>query len=298
MKRTYTEYKFRKVALEIVDKANDIIEEYQIEGMNLTLRQLYYQFVSLGYLPNKQSEYSRLGGIINRARLAGLIDWDAIIDRTRNMQTNPNWNNPGEIIRTAHQAFKLDHWEGQACHIEVWIEKEALIGVINTICKKLDVGYFACKGFVSQSEMYAASQRLIQKYNEEKEIIIIHLGDHDPSGIDMTRDIEDRLNLFFDGDEIPAPTVLRIALNMPQIEELKPPPNPAKTTDSRFSNYEKLYGKHSWELDALEPRYLRDLIESVVLLHRNEEQYQKQLKKEIKYKNVLSKIEQNWETLI
>ena len=298
MKIAYINTKFQKKALDIIEKANNIIEEYQADDMNLTLRQLYYQFVALGFLPNKQPEYGRLGSIISRARLAGLIDWDAIIDLTRNKKSLQSWTDPGQIIRAASYSFKLDHWRGQTYYVEVWIEKEALVGVIDSICKKLDVGYFACKGFVSQSEMWSASQRLIDEYHNGRDPVIIHLGDHDPSGIDMTRDIEDRLSLFFDGDECPAPKVVRIALNMNQIEELNPPPNPAKSTDSRFSSYEKLYGKKSWELDALEPRYLRDLIAGNVLLYRDDDVYKKQLKKEAEYKEVLKKIEENWETLV
>jgi len=300
MKIAYINHKFQTKALDIIEKANNIIEEYQADGMNLTLRQLYYQFVTLGFCPNISSEYNRLGSIISRARLAGLIDWNAIVDLTREKKSLQSWEDPGQIVRAASHSFKLDHWEGQTCYVEVWIEKEALVGVIQSICQKLDVGYFACKGFVSQSEMWSAFQRLIDEYHNGRDPVIIHLGDHDPSGIDMTRDIEDRLNLFFDGDcyGCPAPEVVRIALNMDQIEELTPPPNPAKSSDSRFKNYAELYGKESWELDALEPRYLRDLIAKEVHLYRDDDIYFKVIEKEAEYKGVLKKIEENWETLI
>jgi hypothetical protein len=91
-------------------------------------------------------------------------------------------------------------------------------------------------------------------------VVIIHLGDHDPSGVDMTRDIADRLSMFAESDI----EVNRIALNMDQIEEFNPPPNPAKITDSRSGPYIELYGTSSWELDAIEPATLSQLIADTV----------------------------------
>ena len=291
-KLLYTDKNFNAANMEIVEKADSIIEEYQEEGMQLTLRQLYYQFVSRALIENKQSEYKRLGNIISDARLAGLIDWDAITDLTRNLQKNSHWRNPGEIIRTAYHSFQLDHWKGQSHHVEVWIEKEALIGVIAPICEELDVPYFACKGYVSQSEMWNASQRLIEFSDIGQDPVIIHLGDHDPSGIDMTRDIEDRQATFHNHV-----TVERIALNMNQIDEHDPPPNPAKLTDSRCASYIQEYGGESWELDALEPRILRELIEDTVTSYRDEDIYNEVIAKEEEYKAILKKVARTWKKL-
>ena len=292
-KIAYIEKKFKDASLGTIDRANEIIEEYGAQNMKLTLRQLYYQFVSRGLIANKQSEYKRLGSLISDARLAGLINWYAIEDRTRSLKGNTHWNNPGEIVRAASRGFKLDHWEGQDYRVEVWIEKEALIGVISTICQELDVDYFACKGYVSQSEMWNASQRF-DGYVENNQIpVIIHLGDHDPSGMDMTRDIDDRQELFVG----PFVEVNRIALNLDQIKKYDPPPNPAKLTDSRAPGYITKYGYDSWELDALEPRVLDQLIRDTVTGYRNEWRYNKVLEKERQYLAVLKRIEENWQTL-
>jgi hypothetical protein len=247
-KIAYKDKNFSPSTLAVIDQANSIIDEYQTDGLKLTLRQLYYQFVSRALIANKQSEYKRLGSIINDARLAGLVDWEAIEDRTRDLKRNSHWNDPGDIMQSVVSSFKLDHWENQQYRVEVWIEKEALVGVIATICDKLDVPYFACKGYVSASEMWNASQRFQYVYGDQKPVVI-HLGDHDPSGIDMTRDIDDRQNIF-DGGAV----MNRIALNFDQVEKYNPPPNPAKLSDSRASGYIAKYGAYSWELDALEPR--------------------------------------------
>ena len=292
-KISYVEKNFSPSSMRVIEQANEIIDEYVSDGLTLTLRQLYYQFVSRDLVANKQSEYKRIGSIINDARLAGYIDWEAIEDRTRNLSQLSRWTDPGQIIRAAAQSFHMDHWKGQLYRVEVWIEKEALTGVIAGICDELDVPYFACRGYVSQSEMWVAAKRLGDyAYEETQQPVIIHLGDHDPSGVDMTRDILDRQNLFMSNAEIK-----RIALNMEQIESYTPPPNPAKLTDSRCQAYISEYGDESWELDALEPRVLRDLIREEVLNYRDEEIYQDVLRMEREYLDVLSRVEQNWRNI-
>lgn len=292
-KIAYIEKDFRGASLAIIENANEIIAEYQGDGLILTLRQLYYQFVARGLIPNRQSEYKRLGAIISDARLAGLIDWWAIEDRTRNLKGNTHWEDPGQIVRAAARGFRIDRWDNQRYRPEVWIEKEALAGVIEGVCREFDVDYFACKGYVSQSEMWTASERLGGYLGADQVPVVIHLGDHDPSGLDMTRDIKERLELFLDAKF----HLERIALNMDQIEEYKPPPNPAKVTDSRFNGYIKKYSSESWELDALEPRVLRDLIRHTVEGYRDEDKFDDLIRKEEKYLTILKRVEENWETL-
>lgn len=260
-KHTYIVKRFSGSVRSIIDAANEIIEEYAAQGFDLTLRQLFYQFVSRGLIANKQTEYSRLGSIINDARLAGHIDWDAIVDRTRFTRSLSHWDKPKDILEAAANSFRLDKWKSQIYRTEVWIEKDALVGVIEGVCNEYDVPYFSCRGYVSQSEMWAASQRFL-KYQEKGQLpVIIHLGDHDPSGIDMSRDIRDRTALFMGGLDF---QVKRIALTMKQVEEVGPPPNPAKLTDSRCNAYMEQFGDESWELDALDPSYLYDLIRNCI----------------------------------
>lgn len=247
---------WRKNVLEVVNHANVIIAEYQAEGFTLTLRQLYYQFVARDLLANKQTEYKRLGSIVNDARLAGLIDWDAIEDRTRNVRTIPHWNDPAEIVNSASRSYKEDIWRTQRYRPEVWIEKDALIGVVEPACERYRVPYFACRGYTSQSEQYRAGKRFQDVYDSGQTPIVFHLGDHDPSGIDMTRDNATRLEMFA-GVEV---EVRRLALNMNQVRHYGPPPNPAKESDNRFRQYKKLYGSKSWELDALDPKVIDKLI--------------------------------------
>ena len=260
MKITYQEKQFRAASLATIQEANTIIDEYHRQGYDLTLRQLYYQFVSRDLLPNTQKSYKRLGGILNDARLAGLVDWDAIVDRTRNRRLLTRWENPAQIIDACVNSYHVDRWDGQPFRPEVWIEKDALVGVIQGVCNELDVPYFACRGYVSQSEQWRAGQRFRRDMRNGHDVVLFHLGVHDPSGIDMTRDNGDRLEMFSEAGI----RVERLALNADQVAQYNPPPNPTKLTDSRAAGYLEEHGDESWELDALEPSVISDLIRQAV----------------------------------
>lgn len=253
---TFIERNFSDGSLAVIEQANIIIREYQRQGFTLTLRQLYYQFVSRDLLANKQSEYKRLGSIVNDARLAGMIDWRAIEDRTRNLRTHASWESPADIIQSAASGYAEDWWAGQQYRPEVWIEKDALLGVIEPVCDRYRVPYFACRGYSSQSEQWRAGKRFEETIAEGLTPIILHLGDHDPSGIDMTRDNSDRVAMFALEDI----EVRRLALNIDQVRRYRPPPNPAKESDSRATAYIEKFGAKSWELDALDPRVIDRLI--------------------------------------
>lgn len=256
----YIPKNFGPDALETIKTANTIINEYGRQGLTLTLRQLYYQFVARGILPNQDRSYSRLGSVVNDARLAGLVSWSAIEDRTRFLRGLTNYDSPAEIIRSARNSYRRDLWANQPWRPEVWIEKDALVGVIEGICHELRIDFFACHGYSSQSEQWRAGQRFARYVEKGQRPIVFHLGDHDPSGIDMTRDNRDRLSMFAG---VPI-QVVRLALNMDQVDRYAPPPNPAKVTDSRAAAYIREYGDESWELDALDPAVLRSLISDAV----------------------------------
>lgn len=256
----YKDFNFRPSTLGMIAKANEIIAEYAAQGFDLTLRQLYYQFVSRDLIPNTQKDYKNLGGIVNDARLAGLIDWETIVDRTRELRALSHWDSPGDIVDTCSRAFNVDRWKGQSYRPEVWIEKDALVGVFERVCNELDVPLLSCRGYTSQSEMWGAAQRMLRYKKCRQTPIVFHFGDHDPSGKDMSRDITDRLEMFT-RDSM---RFERLALNMDQVEQYNPPPNPAKITDSRAQAYIAEFGGESWELDALEPSVLEGLVRSAI----------------------------------
>jgi hypothetical protein len=259
----YRDVNFRPAALEVIEQANTLAESYIAQGYSLTLRQLYYQFVSRDLIANKDTEYKRLGSILNDARYAGLFDWSYITDRTRNVRGGDgSMTDPAQTIDPLYYSSAL--WEGQTERVEVWVEKDALVDVVGRAAGAYRAAYFSCRGYTSASEVWAAARRIERYFDEDgvEHVTVIHLGDHDPSGIDMTRDITERLELFLDGDgyDAGALTVNRIALNRDQIDQYNPPPNPAKITDSRARAYIRRHGQSSWELDALEPSVLDALI--------------------------------------
>lgn len=253
----YEPTRFRKGTLALIQVANEILTDLQSDGLSVSLRQLYYQLVSRNLIPNKQAEYKRLGATVSKARRAGLIDWDAIVDRGRFLRGLNDWENPGEIIAAGSHSFRVDRWRNQDVYVECWFEKDALLGVFERAANEWRVPFFSCRGYTSDSEVWGAAQRMIA---QEKPTVVLHFGDHDPSGLDMTRDITDRLALFgaLDVD------VRRLALNMDQVTQYKPPPNPAKESDARFRTYAARYGTKSWELDALSPRVLATLVKNAV----------------------------------
>jgi hypothetical protein len=287
----YAATNFSSGSLEIIDHANEICEDYAAQGYNLTLRQLYYQFVSRDLLPNTMQSYKRLGSIVNDARLAGLIDWNHLEDRTRNLSKLAMWDSPEDIVDAVARQYRTKLWDNQAWHVEVWVEKEALADVVSRPAERWFVPYFPCRGYVSQSEMWRAGQRLLAAEKLGKKTVIIHLGDHDPSGVDMTRDIRDRLFTF--GSDV---EVTRIALTMGQVEQYSPPPNPAKVTDSRAAVYMDEYGDESWELDALDPATLDALIERHIL-ELDREQWDEDHELMEADRSILTAMSDNWREL-
>jgi hypothetical protein len=262
-----------------------VLAEYKKMGIRLTLRQLYYQLVSKDLIPNEQKEYKNLGSILARARLAGLVDWDVIEDRVRQPDKASEWDDIQDLVKSAIAAYRLPRWSDQDNYVELWCEKDALRSVIDPITEDLHVTLMVNRGYSSISAMYASSKRLLKALESGKNVHILYLGDFDPSGEDMVRDIKTRMKLLRadgsddianendDGEKEYYPrfmdedtgsrldlTVTKIALTPAQIARYKPPRNPAKTTDSRYDGFADKHGDSSYEVDALPPQVLMALV--------------------------------------
>ena len=263
MYQSYIEKNFRDEAMRMINHINSIVIDYDEQGYTMTVRQLYYQLVASDLIPNDLNSYKRIAGLINDGKLAGLIDWDGIEDRTREFIRRPSWDSGYSILQASADSFHMDMWDNQRNRVFVVIEKEALVGVLENTCRSLDVPILAARGYPSGTVLREfAEEDVIPALYENKNVTVLHLGDHDPSGLDMTRDLAERLRLFCGEHpgQIDRLEIKRIALNMEQIQEFRPPPNPAKTTDARFRDYRRKHGDDSWELDALKPQYLNDLV--------------------------------------
>jgi hypothetical protein len=312
MKKCFISKSFSDEATAMIARINRILADYASQGYDLTLRQLYYQLVAAAVIENSERSYKNIGSLVSDARLAGLVDWDMITDRGREMVKNSHWSTPADILRGCAQQFRIDTWADQPNHVEVMVEKQALEGVLLPVCSELDVNFTANKGYSSSSAMYEAGRRMADAMANDKRVHVIYLGDHDPSGIDMSRDILTRLNLFADvldedamkraeerdedidavleADFEDAIKVHRIALNMDQIRQFRPPENPAKITDSRAGGYIAKFGRSSWELDAIEPRRLARLVRTAVTELRDEEIAEKAEARQQKMRDELGKL--------
>lgn len=287
----YVARDFSSDSVKLIEMANAIVAEYTAQGFQLTLRQLYYQFVARGYIPNNMQAYKRLGSIINDARLAGAVDWSAIEDRTRNLEALATWGSSTDILSAVAKQFRCDVWDAQDTYVEVWVEKDALTGVIEPMCNRYRVPYFACRGYTSQSEAWSAGRRFVEHTDAGQAVKVLHLGDHDPSGIDMTRDNAARLAMFTDSAEV---EIIRLALNYEQIQQHNPPPNPTKLTDSCSASYVGKFGASSWELDALDPSVIAELLEANITNWIDPERWDAAMTREAAAKVRLQALARDW----
>jgi hypothetical protein len=320
----YEDWKPRGKAQDLVADILAIARRYNAQGYDLSVRQLYYQLVAADRVPNTLNSYKTITVLVDRARMAGLMDWYMIVDRTRQVGGNGHWETPDQVIESSADAYAIDLWQDQPRRVEVWVEKQALEGVIGQVARELDISYFACRGYSSTSAMWRSARRFLDYFRAGQAVTILHFGDHDPSGIDMTRDIEDRLRHFlkvdwardhpelrldplyaqreevfaeldtFLGTDNDALEIRRVALNMDQIRTYDPPPNPAKTTDSRYAAYQEVYGIESWELDALNPTILAGIVREHVDGIRDEDAYQARIARQEQEREVLTAVSARW----
>lgn len=260
----------RQAKKTLIAQANEIIEEYRQRRYTLTLRQLFYQFVSRELLLNDQKQYNALGAAITDGRNLGLIPWDMIEDRTRHRSPLVESSNTDadEIMHDGlgrvGYGYRENLWASQKYRPEVWVEKDALIDVVRRGCTH-GVPHFSTHGYCSEPLLHEAAKHFLRQLDDGFIPVVLHLADHDSSGIQMTQDIHDKLWKFCRGTEI---EVRRIGLHQEQALSHRLPPNLVKDTDTRSAAYEEDYGDECWELDALDPdvivRLVRDELGKII----------------------------------
>ena len=265
MKEKFRDTKLSKKSLESLSEINEIVTDFIEQGYTLTLRQLYYQLVSKNIIPNSDKEYSKLSRLLKEGRMAGIVEWGAIEDRLRKIHSVPTWDSPKSILRTALRSYTTDWQIGQDNYLEVWVEKDALSEVVKQASDQYQVPVMVNRGYSSISAFYDTYKRISRVFRNGKgRVFILYLGDHDPSGLDMVRDVDDRIKAMFPPSLALKIEVKHLALTHEQIEEHRPPPNPAKLKDSRAKKYVEEHGYTSWEVDALAPPVLNRLIENSI----------------------------------
>lgn len=315
---------------DILNYITEICEEYQENGYTLTLRQMYYQLVSKDYIPNHDKAYKKIGKLKDELCYSGEIDWSIFEDRGRVPHTPWYEDSVIDALEDTATRFRLERQKNQPIHVEVWTEKDAISSILKNVTNRYGVTLVVNKGYTSSTAIYSAYERFMDRIeNNNQKIAIKYFGDHDPSGLDMVRDVYDRLMFMFvngemaksynfkkkinlwaynselgfqhedsemtdvcgeyffdedcqteyvylDGekevlfDEVKAFfkhhfTIEQIGLTMEQIKKYNPPPNPAKMTDSRADAYVAKFGKVSWEVDALRPQVMEEIVKNSII---------------------------------
>ena len=330
---------------EIVDAIISIAEEYDNDGYVLTLRQLYYQLVARDIVPNHDKVYSKISSIKDDVVYSGLVDWEIFEDRGRVPTVAYFENNVKDALRRTIDCYGLNRQIGQTRHVEVWTEKDAISSILRKVTDKYTIRLVVNKGYTSSTAIYGAYERFVEEIVAGKKVTILYFGDHDPSGIDMIRDINDRLMFMFthgkrmyqdlweridkwwhdnsytiytvadiseefeevasilnkDDEKIERLfdvgklklfleenqlfEIVPVGLTMEQIKQYNPPHNPAKITDPRAKGYIKKYGAISWEVDALRPEVMIEIVKNAIEENIDMESYAGMLQREKSEKN-------------
>jgi len=274
MRKRYQSIRIGKEGLGRIDRINEIITEYQKQGYTLTLRQVYYQLVARAPEGNQNAE-----------KQSGQNDHFESDETPAGVATKPSAKKDKKSKKKKQDKTREKVAESQNVSESTVRRSYELNVAINAIAEQTGqlvhdivklVEKIKDKDVLKISKLPEAELKaVVVKLLSGKVCILIYLGDHDPSGLDMTRDIRERLSLF--GASV---DVRRIALNRDQIEQYDPPVNPAKITDTRAKAYIKEHGVHSWELDALKPEVIDGLITNAIKMNLDPKRFSLAQKRE------------------
>jgi hypothetical protein len=294
---------------DIIDAIIGITNRELQDGLNISLRGLFYKLVSQNLILNYLECYQKLSNLVDDCKYGGILDWNAIkVDDARNQRIDYCVENIPDALEDTVLQYKLNRQEGQPLYIEVWCEKETLVDVLRRITDKYHIPLCIVKGRDSSTAIYNGYQRFREELAQEREVRLIYIGDFDPSGKDMIRDIEDRIRFMLDNSTVDyskhycnqistleyksklpkAFKVDSIALTMNQIEKYRLPTNYAKESDRLYNWYiEKFKTKDCWEVDALDRKILTEILEEAIINLMDLDMYKKILQKEIDDKQFL-----------
>lgn len=261
MKEKFKDVAFKRKTLKLIKHIDDIQKEQnKLEHgqRHLGIRQLFYRLVSAGYVENSTAGYGAVMEAARNGRLAGLIDWDFIVDHTRSLSiSETNSKNLETYLRDVVSQYQINLWEGQPCYVEVWAEKDSVVPVLESLKINFQVPYLITRGFVSETEIYNAVARI----PTDRHFIILYIGDYDPSGLAMVEDLQRRFEQYVD---IMSFEIRVVAITEKQIEDYKLVPSELSVKDSRSTKFKYEYGDRQYELEAIQPHLLyRFLVEEV-----------------------------------
>jgi len=256
-----------------------VLEEHKQFG-KLTVRQMYYQLVARNVIKNSKGSYESFDRHLTTARRAGIIPWDIFEDRARMFHREPlpryninSEDNEQDALKSwfryalnqeVSEEYDLQKWEGQHSYVELWVEKDALAGFLSPLCETLGVGLVVSRGYTSYTFKQEAIRRFELVTQDDRDPVLLYLGDLDPSGYDIYRCLE---------DEIGIAEVKRIGLHPEDVSQYDLVPNPIKDSDTRSGGFRRRFpelGDTVYELDALPPGELIDRARRNILSYFDE----------------------------
>ena len=256
------------------------------EHQPITLRGLFYRVVSTGYFPDTDKKYyAKLGNLMSTLRRERWIPYEWIVDNIRSTIKPSSWSGLDDFVDTVSRSYRKDFWSSLPDYIHIFIEKDAMSGIVAPVTQEYDLSMSPIRGYVSDSYVHSLGTQWRQI---EKPIHVFYMGDFDPSGFDLERDLADKLvehsgrlinsdNLPFNegglivnsqhadpNANLPWCTWERLALNEDDFDnhdlfEIKP-----KQKDSRSKRFIERFGERCAEVDALEPREIRRRVREAI----------------------------------
>jgi len=251
---------------QIVKAALEVFEQYDTA---ITLRQLYYRLVARLLIPNTINSYKRLSRIMVKAREQGDVPSNCLEDRSRRIlgRGDTGYDSAEEYLKNklsglqdSWKGFTMPMWEEQPVYLLISLEKDALSRLVSRVGNRYSVRTFPTRGYPSYSYVQTMANYMQTRLGG-KPTIVLYFGDFDPSGVDIERDLEDRLGRYGATEY----KVKRIALTADQIKQYNLPPMPVKRSDARAEGFMAEHGDKSVELDALDPNLLQDTVEKAIL---------------------------------
>ena len=240
-------------SLDLIDAMYSIVKEVE----PITGRGVGYKLFVAGLIPSMtKNEMQRVYRLLKEAREQDIIPWEWIVDETRSLERVSTWDNPEDYARCVAQSYRRDFWNQQPVRVEVWSEKGTIRGVLAPVLDEYAVGFKVMHGFTSATQVHEAAED-----NDGRSLIVLYVGDYDPSGLYMSKEDLPKRIAEYNGDHI---VIQRVALTREDVRDLPSFPATDKKKDPRYSWFVDNYGKRCWELDAMDPNDLRDKVEAAI----------------------------------
>jgi hypothetical protein len=242
-----------RASLDLIEKMSVIAEEAQ----PITGRGVGYKLFTAGLIPSMAtSDMARVYRLLKEARERDLIPWGYIVDETRALEKVATWDNPEEYVECVSRSYRRDFWKLQPVRVEVWSEKGTVRGLLDPVLDRYGVGFRVMHGFSGATTVHDVAED-----DDGRDLIVLYVGDYDPSGLCMSEhDLPNRLEKY-DGDHV---VLKRIALCREHLTGLPSFPASDKKKDPRYRWFVDNYGTRCWELDALDPNTLRDIVREAI----------------------------------